>query len=149
MRPSPLAVLIFALTLAAFGVTIMAHASAPETAYQVIVHPDNPHSTVERQFLQDAFLKRVTTWPADGTMRPVDLAPNSPTRRKFTQDVLKRSVDDVRGYWQQRIFSGRDLPPPELDTDDEVVKYVLKHEGAVGYVSSAANINGSKVLTVR
>jgi ABC-type phosphate transport system substrate-binding protein len=149
MRLSPLAALIVALTLAAFGVTMMAHASATEAGYQVIVHPDNPHNSVDRQFLQDAFLKRVTTWPADGTMRPVDLAPNSATRRKFTQDVLKRSVDDVRGYWQQRIFSGRELPPPELDTDDEVITYVLKHAGAVGYVSAEAKLNGTKVLTVR
>jgi len=62
--------------------------------------------------------------------------------------VLKRSVEAVKGYWQQRIFSGHDVPPPEFDSDDDVVKYVLKHEGAVGYVSGNANLNGSKVLTV-
>jgi hypothetical protein len=36
-----------------------------------------------------------------------------------------------------------------LDSDDEVVTYVLKHAGAVGYVSVEAKLNGAKVLTVR
>ncbi len=68
-------------------------------------------------------------------IRPADLVPGSPARRKFTEEILKRSVEAVRGYWQQRIFSGRDVPPPEVETDEEVVKYVLKYTGAVGYVS--------------
>ena len=63
--------------------------------------------------------------------------------------MLKRSVEAVKGYWQQRIFSGRDVPPPELETDDEVVRYVLKHEGAVGYVSGSADARRRKVVSVR
>lgn len=62
--------------------------------------------------------------------------------------MIKRSVEAVRSYWQQRIFSGRDVPPPELDTDEEVVRYVLKHDGAVGYVSAGADIDGLKVISV-
>jgi hypothetical protein len=82
-------------------------------------------------------------------IRPVDLAANSVVRRKFTEDVLNRSVEAVKGYWQQRIFSGRDVPPPELDTDEDVIAYVLKYEGAIGYVSGSASLRGTKVLAVR
>jgi hypothetical protein len=70
-------------------------------------------------------------------------------RRRFSDEVLHRSVSEVKSYWQQRIFSGRDVPPPELDTDDQVVTYVLRHAGAVGYVSAEAALNGTKVLEVR
>ena len=55
----------------------------------------------------------------------------------------------MKTYWQQRIFSGHDVPPPELDSDDDVVTYVLKHEGAIGYVAGGANLNGAKVLGIR
>jgi hypothetical protein len=47
------------------------------------------------------------------------------------------------------IFSGRSLPPPELGSDDEVLRYVLAHPGAIGYVSGAANLRGAKVLAVK
>ena len=43
-------------------------------------------------------------------------------------------------------FSGRDVPPPELESDEAVVNYVLEHRGAVGYVSGAAKVRGAKVV---
>lgn len=118
-------------------------------AYLVIVHPDNPAGVVERKFLEDAFLKKVTTWPSGEVIRPADLPAESPVRRAFTRGVLERSVEAVKGYWQQRIFSGRDVPPPELDSDDAVVRFVLTHTGAVGYVSGVGRLEGCKTLDVR
>ncbi|MGO9836016.1 MAG: hypothetical protein ACLP1X_17570 [Polyangiaceae bacterium] len=125
------------------------HPRSAPPPYQVIVHPQNTIGSVERKFLEDAFLKKVTAWPNDEVIRPADLAPDSPVRRAFTRDVLNRSVEAVKGYWQQRIFSGRDVPPPEFQRDEEVVQFVLKHEGGVGYVSGTASVDGCNVLVVR
>jgi hypothetical protein len=138
---------IVAIALSAF-VVLQAYAATPAPAYQVIVDRNSAVTTVDRRFLADAFLKKVTTWPDGSAIRPADLPPSSPVRRRFSEDVLRRSVEAVKGYWQQRIFSGRDVPPPELDTDEAMVDYVLKHQGAVGYVSGAANVDGLKVLSV-
>jgi ABC-type phosphate transport system substrate-binding protein len=121
----------------------------PPPPYQVIVHPRNPVGNVDRKFLEDAFLKKISAWPSDEVIRPADLAADSAVRRAFTRDVLNRSVEAVKGYWQQRIFSGRDVPPPEFQRDEDVVQFVLKHEGGVGYVSGTANVDGCKVLVVR
>ncbi len=123
--------------------------AAPAPAYLIIVNPRNAATSVERRFLEDAFLKKITAWPNDEVIRPADLAPDSPVRRAFTRDILNRSVEAVKGYWQQRIFSGRDVPPPEFQRDEEVVQFVLKHDGGVGYVSGAADVGGCRVLGVR
>jgi ABC-type phosphate transport system substrate-binding protein len=136
------------LALVALCTTALAQ-SRPPPAYVIIVDPNNAVTSVERKFLEETFLKKLTRWPNDDAMHPADLAPNSPVRRKFTEDVLNRSVEAVKGYWQQRIFSGRDVPPPEFGSDQEVLDYVLKHAGAVGYVSGATELRGAKVLTVR
>jgi len=146
----PLSVLLPALVVAltAIGTTVFAEAPAPPS-FVVIVNPSNQATALDREFLEDAFLKKTTRWSNDEVIRPADLASGSPVRRKFTEDVLKRSVEAVKGYWQQRIFSGRDVPPPEFDKDDDAIKYVLKYDGAVAYVSAGANLNGSKVVTVR
>ena len=148
MRPLPAIASALFLTLSATGATVLAQAP-PAATYVVIVNPSNQATTVERAFLEDAFLKKTTRWASDEVIRPADLAPGSAVRRKFSEDVLKRSVEAVKGYWQQRIFSGRDVPPPEFEKDDEAIKYVLKYEGAVSYVSTTANLNGTKVVTVR
>jgi ABC-type phosphate transport system substrate-binding protein len=135
--------------VAGTAIVMSAHAMPSRGSYVVVCNPNSSVTAVNRTFLQDAFLKRVTVWPTGEATRPVDLPPGSPTRRRFTEDVLKRKVDAVRNFWQQRIFTGRDLPPPELGDDDQVIKFVLRVPGAVGYVSAGAALNGAKVLTVK
>jgi len=122
--------------------------AAPPPVYVVIVHPSNPAARADRKFLEEAFLKKTTRWDHGEVIRPVDHVPDSPVRRKFSEEVLRRSVAAVRSYWQQMIFSGRDVPPPELASDEDVVKYVLKYPGAVGYVSGSADTNGAKIVSV-
>jgi hypothetical protein len=39
--------------------------------------------------------------------------------------------------------------PKELATDAEVVAYVTKTKGAMGYVSSGASATGAKVIEVK
>jgi ABC-type phosphate transport system substrate-binding protein len=151
MRLSIVALVLAAglLLLTALCPNLRAEALASAATYQVVVNPSNRMATIERKFLEDAFLKKIRSWPDGGTIHPVDLAAGSPVRRRFSEEVLNRSVEAVKGFWQQRVFSGRDVPPPELETDADVVKYVLKHEGAVGYVSGAAALDGSRVVGVR
>jgi len=118
-------------------------------AFRVIVHPENPSSSLSREFVADAYLKRVTRWPDGQPLHPVDQHSGAALRQRFSDVVLKRSLTAVKRYWQQRIFSGRELPPPELDSDDAVVSYVLKHRGAIGYVSEPTKLQGAKTVTVR
>lgn len=99
--------------------------------------------------MAQSFLKKVTTWGHGGVIRPVDLALDSPVRRKFSEEVLRRSVSAVRSYWLQIVFAGRGVPPPELGSDDEVVRYVLREPGAIGYVSNRADVRGARVLVVQ
>lgn len=129
-------------------VGLVARASA-DGAYRVIVHESNVTTVMERRVLADAFLKKITTWPGGPTIRPVDQVADSPARRKFSEEVLGRSVEAVRTYWQQQIFSGRALPPPEVDSDEEVVQYVQRYPGAVGYVSPKADTSGVRVVRIK
>ena len=136
------ALILLALAAGAAG------ADSARPAYVLIVHPSLRPPVVDRKFLADAFLRRTTRWPDDTPILPVDLAPDARARARFTQDILARSVASVRSYWQQRIFSGQGLPPPELTDDDAVVSYVLNHPGAIGYVSAGTALNGATPVEV-
>jgi len=119
------------------------------SGFVVVAHPSNSAVSVERAFLTDAFLKKTTRWPGDDAIYPVDQSPDAAVRQHFSEQVLRRSVFAVRSYWQQRIFSGRGLPPPELESDEAVLRYVLSRPGAVGYVSARTPLGAAKVLPVR
>ena len=136
------------VTLTTAQSTVLAEAPPPPP-FRVIIHPSNPATSAERKWVADAFLKKTTTWGSGDIIRPVDQGPKSTVRIKFSEEILHRSVAEVKSYWQQKIFSGGDVPPPELDGDEEVVRYVLKYSGAIGYVSGSAKLNGTKVLAVK
>jgi ABC-type phosphate transport system substrate-binding protein len=138
-----------ALTLLLLLMTAAPIASAEPTAIRVIVHPRTPITSLDRKFVADAFLKKRTRWDDDGVIHPVDLKPSSAVRARFSDDVVGRSVAAVRRYWSQLVFSGRGLPPPELDSESAVIAYVVSHVGAIGYVSGTADLSGVKVVQVR
>jgi ABC-type phosphate transport system substrate-binding protein len=152
MRALPAALVTLSLALIALATTVSAQqlGSAPPVAapYRVIVNPQNTLVRINRTFLQDAFLKKKRHWPNDKVIHPVDLVASSRVRSNFSEGVLKRSVAAVKAYWQQRIFAGRDTPPPEFDSDEKIVAYVLKYEGAVGYVSGTADVLGARIVSV-
>lgn len=145
-------VLAVALAILALGMSAISvrRASADEAAlFLVVVHVSNPEPSVSRDFLADAFLKKTTRWQSGDLLRPVDQRIDAPVRSWFSESVLRRSVVAVRRYWQQRIFSGRGVPPPELESDAAVLRYVQQSSGAIGYVSADANVSEVKVLGVR
>jgi len=123
-------------------------AEQPRSAYVLIAHPASRISKLDHRFLAEIFLRRATRWPDDTPIQPVDLAPDAPARIRFSQEILSRSVASVRSYWQQRIFSGQGLPPPELANDEAVVSYVVSHPGAIGYVAVGTALNGATSLDV-
>ncbi|MBX3189653.1 MAG: hypothetical protein KF819_21695 [Labilithrix sp.] len=139
-------VALVAIVLVVRATAPIAFAAPPP--YVVIVNAKNPGGRLSRKFVTDAMLKKTTRWPDGRVVKPVDLPPDSPVRRTFTQEVLKRSVEAVRAYWQQIVFAGRDVPPPELGTDADVVKFVSTHEGALGYVSATQALDGAKAVVV-
>lgn len=123
--------------------------AADAEALRVIAHPRAPVATVDRKFVTDAFLKKRTRWNDDLVIRPVDLGASSAVRRRFSDEVLGRTVEAVRRYWNQQVFSGRNVPPPQVDSEAAVVDYVLAHPGAIGYVHASTDIRGAKVVLVR
>jgi len=135
------------LVLLALGT--LASASAPTApAFKLITHPDNPVSTLKSAQVAAFFLKKDTTWEDGALVLPVDLSEGSPVRVAFSQSVLHKSVNAVEAYWQQRIFSGRDVPPTRRASEEEVLAYVREHRNAIGYVSISAPESGVKVISL-
>ncbi len=118
----------------------------PAEAFRVIVHPSNAATSVSRRELSELYLKKVTRWPGGETVHPVEPPENSITRAYFLSAVVGKSAFAIKMFWNRRVFEGRDVPPVEKRSDEEVVAYVRATRGAVGYVSADTPIAGVKVL---
>jgi len=128
---------------------IVQSVSAGESAFLVVINPSNPVNSIDQKYLAAIYLKKATFWPDMKNILVVDRNFESPVRRQVSAAILERPVSAVRNYWPQIIFSGRDVPPPELKSDQAVVSFVWNHENAIGYVSNGADLHGLKVLKIR
>jgi len=118
-------------------------------AFKVIVNQSSGVARATRRELSDMFLKRVDRWPAGDPVMPIDQSERAPVRLAFTKDVHKRSLGEIKTYWQQKVFAGSGTPPMVRASDLEVVDYVKDHRGAVGYVSAETRLEpGVRLLQV-
>lgn len=141
--------LMFAVCAAALMHATPAQAHAQERSVAVIVHASNPIGAVAMEEISRMFLKRKTRWPSGETIAPVDRDGRSSIRSSFARVFHDRSTGALDSYWQQQIFSGREAPPPVMESDADVIEYVVKYPNAIGYVSTAANLPATvRVLVV-
>jgi len=138
----------FALASAILVIAALApRRASAQAGFVVVVNVTNPASSIGRSQLAALFTKKEQSW-SDGTPAfPVDLPADDPTREAFTAAIHGKSAKAIRAFWQQQIFSGRQVPPPERDSDEQVLAYVRTTVGAVGYVRPTARLGPNvKVL---
>lgn len=128
--------------------SLMSLASARTAGFKVIVNSDLDVTTLTKKEVSQLFLKKTMTWDNHVKVVPIDLAAAAETREEFSKDIHGKSVSAVKAYWQSRVFSGRDVPPLEKESDASVVEFVRNNPGAIGYVSADADVRGVRVITV-
>jgi hypothetical protein len=146
MTPKTVKPIILALVVAMLSLHALPAPIVAAEKYKLIVNSANPVTSLSRDEAARYFLKKSPAWPAGTGVAAVDLQKQSPTRGVFSRDVLHKSVEAVTAYWQQQIFSGRAVPPPEQRGDAEVVAFVESHRGAIGYVAESAEVGEAKVV---
>jgi hypothetical protein len=136
------------LLLTVFGIFSFTEPSPAEGTFKMIVHPSSEVPSMTKDQASKFFLKKVTKWDNGHPVLPVDLGADSLVRASFSKEIHGKTVTAIKSYWQQKIFSGRDVPPPEKQSDAEVLAYVLANADAIGYVSENAPAGNTKVLKI-
>jgi ABC-type phosphate transport system substrate-binding protein len=126
----------------AAALVLGAAASSPAAdGFVVIAHPSVTGANIRRSDLAAVFLKKATRWGSGGTAVPVDQSGTSAVRKAFSDSVLGMPVGTAVQYWQKQLFEANPIRPPAVKgSDAEVIAFVGKTEGAVGYVSKAATL---------
>lgn len=128
---------------------LTAAAAQGEDGFKIIVHPSNPTSSMAADEVSGLFLKKTKKWDHGPAVTPVDHQDSSPVRVRFSTAIHDRPVSAVEAYWQQKVFSGRGVPPPKEASDGAVIAFVQANPGAIGYVSAETSVNGCRVLEIR
>jgi ABC-type phosphate transport system substrate-binding protein len=128
---------------------LIANVGRAQGGFVVIVNRGSSVTKLKRADISMLFTRRVTRWPNGNEVHPVDQVASSPTRRVFSDSVLRMNVPRVKNYWQGMVFSGRGDPPPERASDEDVIDFVRTNPDAIGYVSASAATSDVKIIAVK
>ncbi len=131
--------------IAAFLLVAIASALAGDV--KIIANPSIKTASISAAELRSLFLLQRRTLRDGSAAQPVLQKAGSSTDTFMTR-YLNRDSEEVRIYYQGLVFTGKASMPKMLSSDAEVVAYVARNEGAIGYVSSEANTDAVKVLAV-
>jgi hypothetical protein len=116
-------------------------------SYKVVANPSVSLSSISREELSRIFLKKTSKFHDGHAASPVDLLTSSTVRDSFSRDVHGKPTSAIEAYWQQQVFSGREVPPPEK-SEGAALDFVRSNANGVAYVSSAADTGGLRVIGV-
>lgn len=136
------------LLVVVLGVATASIGAEDSGAYKVIVNPANPTTTLSRLKLGEIFLRKQPRWPDGIPVSPMEPSGKSPVRVRFSQETYGKPVIAIAAYWQQMIFSGKGVPPPERSNDADIVAFVRETSGAIGYVGAGVDVSGVKVVAI-
>ena len=134
-------------TLAGLALLLVA-STASAAGFKVVMNSAVHIDALPKKAVSDLFMKRTTKWSDGAAVVAVDQAESAAVRDEFSRTVHGKATAAVKSYWNQQIFSGREVPPVEKPGDAEVVKFVRSTPGAVGYVSEGAATEGLRVLQI-
>jgi hypothetical protein len=108
----------------------------PNQSFVVIVNAASPLQSMTREQVSNVFLKKPIALPGGMRAMPVDLDGRNRIRSEFSQSIHRKSMVAVGNYWKQQIFAGKEVPPPAMASENDIVTFVRGSPDAIGYVSA-------------
>jgi ABC-type phosphate transport system substrate-binding protein len=103
---------------------------------------------ISTEDVKGIFLLTKTSLKEGGHVEPV-LEKTGSVHEEFLKDYVGRTDSALQTYYRSLAFTGKGSIPKQVASDAEVVAYVAKTKGAIGYVGPDAATAGVKVLKVK
>lgn len=112
----------------------------------VIVNSKNPISAMDKAEVSALYLGRYQAYRDGSFALPLDQLADGDVRATFYQLLTGKSEVYINAYWARILFTGRAMPPRQLENDSAVLAIVQKNPSAIGYVSAGTKLTGVKVV---
>lgn len=133
--------------LATAAVALCLSRQAQAASVKLIANPSVSASAISPGEIKEVFLLDKDSL-GGSHVEPV-LAKGGPVHEAFLREYLGKSDAVLQAFYRSLVFTGKASMPKTLGSDAEVVAYVAKTKGAVGYVSGDASTAGVKTLEVK
>lgn len=122
--------------------------AAPAAAEIIIIANNNVSvSSLDASSLRDIYLGKKIFWDKKNKIM-TSMLKSGKTHDDFLSRYIGKTAEQFANYWNRLVFTGSATPPVSFKTEQEIVDYVRKTDGAIGYVDSGTSNSGVKVIRV-
>lgn len=100
----------------------------------VIANPRSGIDKLSRDEVINIFLGRFRQLPSGLSAQPVDLPATEPEKATFYLRLVNKDLAEINAYWSRLVFSGRTKPPMQAKSTDDLLEFIAKTPGAIGYI---------------
>jgi hypothetical protein len=115
---------------------------------KVIANASVGASSVSVDELKGVFLATKTSLSDGSHVEPV-LEKDGPAHEAFLKEYIGKTDSALATYYRSLVFTGKASMPKTTATDADMIAYVAKTKGAIGYVSAGTDTPGVKTLDVK
>lgn len=115
---------------------------------KIIANPSVKTSEISRDDLSRIFLMMKSSLEGTSHVEPV-LERDGTAHEVFLKEYIGRSNSALTTYYRSLVFTGKASIPKSFASEANLVAYVAKTKGAIGYVSINTPTSGVKTLSVK
>ena len=105
-----------------------------------------PVTTLSRQDVKNIFLSKKKN-VGGVTIKLTALKDDSLTEQ-FLKAYVGKTPSQFSSYYKKLVFTGKGKPPKSMGSEAEMIAYIARTSGAIGYVSTAAVTTQVKTIEV-
>lgn len=107
-----------------------------------------PDNALEKESIERIYLGKKSQWSNGAKIIPVILK-SGVVHTSFVRKFLDRDVSQFSTFWKQAVFTGRGLPPKSFETEADLIEFISKTPGAIGYASYIPSSQSINRITVK
>jgi len=113
----------------------------------IICNKSVVESKLSKQELINIYLGKKTTW-SDKKKIIFITQNNAVISEQFLNEYINMIAAQYSSYWLEKVFTGQASPPKSFASDREMIQFITKTEGAIGYVSSSEGLSNVKLVEI-
>jgi ABC-type phosphate transport system substrate-binding protein len=114
----------------------------------IIAHKDVAETALTEKDLQKIFLGKQVQWQDTSAIHPATVK-EAELHKAFLEQYIKKSSSQWVTHWKRMVFTGNGTPPEQFANQQELLDYVTKTRGAIGYVDAEFPIENVIILEIQ
>jgi ABC-type phosphate transport system substrate-binding protein len=111
----------------------------------IIANKNVSESSLSAAEIKDIFLGEKTSWQDNKRISFVILKDDE-VHKNFLEKYVNQTPMGYNSYWKKLVFVGKGKAPKSFSSPEELVGYVARTEGAIGYISSEEKTAEVKII---